>query len=188
MYRSRIARATSSKSGAETTHAPCTSCLPLIVCDLFTPASLQSDHSKYQAVQLHTSSTLQNQATRLVRLSMACNGRVGVCRQARESPQESRASLRSRTCEEATTCDFLVKLFSTRESLHYNDVATIGNHTQARVERTVLNHLEALREPVYDLIHAGGTISLFLTTSRSRRSVDLMKLFHLGSEEWLAVR
>jgi hypothetical protein len=83
---------------------------------------------------------------------------------------------------------FWVKLFSTRESLHYNDVATIGNHTQARVERTVLNYLEALREPVYDLIHAGGTISLFLTTSRSRRSVDLMKLFHLGSEEWLAVR
>jgi hypothetical protein len=55
-------------------------------------------------------------------------------------------------------------------------------------ERLILNVLEALKAPIYAILHGGGKVTLKIYDSQAGCSPELIHLFHLTPAEWQKVR
>jgi hypothetical protein len=64
----------------------------------------------------------------------------------------------------------------------------IQDYDQRKYERVFLSLLEALKEPIYDLVHAGSKVNLKFRDSRHGFSADHLRLFHLTPAQWKKVR
>jgi hypothetical protein len=67
---------------------------------------------------------------------------------------------------------------------HYSDISRSRGKYQSLPEWAFLNLLQAVREPIYDLAHAGADVPLHVSCRRASRSGDLIKPFHLGPDAW----
>jgi hypothetical protein len=79
-------------------------------------------------------------------------------------------------------------LSTSRCPVTYDELKDPGRYGQGTPERMFIDILEALREPIYDLIHAGSKVSLRFRKSIHDFSPDHIRLSHLTPAQWQEVR